>query len=98
MYQATLNEAHLRSIRGFEHCSEQVGAPGIAEKACLHPVHDMGERQPPIEHVDNLRPTSPSLNDDALGVAVAEGMTWGVVGYRDDGAVVGVSQLVAIVP
>ena len=36
------------------------------------------------------------LNDDALGVAAAPGMTWGVVAYDLNDNVIGVSELAAI--
>lgn len=41
---------------------------------------------------------SVQLDDDAMGVAITAEMTWGVVGYSEDGEVVGVSVLAPLAP
>lgn len=38
------------------------------------------------------------LDDDAMGFAITAEMTWGVVGYSEDGSVVGVSELAPLAP
>lgn len=38
------------------------------------------------------------LDDNAMGVAVTADLTWGVIGYSDDGAVLGVSSRLPLAP